>query len=157
MAAPPSAGLDQVIVRKGGLRIFVKVLHIGVRRCAVEVEVILLDILTVIAFAVGQPEQAFLEDRVLAVPQGQREAEPLLIIGNAGQTILHPTIGTRARLIVAEVIPGVAALAVVLAHSSPLSLAEVRSPFFPGNLLILCLLKSAVFCRHGEPSFGSKG
>jgi hypothetical protein len=47
-------------------------------RRAVEVEVVLLDVLAVIALAVGEAEQALLEDRILAVPQGQGEAEPLL-------------------------------------------------------------------------------
>ena len=102
-------------------------------RRAVEVEVVLLDVLAVVALAVGQPEQAFLEDRVLAVPQGQREAEPLLVVGDAGQAVFAPAIGARAGLVVGEVIPGVAALAVVLADGPPLALAQVGSPLLPGN------------------------
>jgi hypothetical protein len=39
-----------------------------VGRCVIEVKVVLLDILAVIAFAVGEAEQAFLQDRVAAVP-----------------------------------------------------------------------------------------
>ena len=103
------------------------------RRRAVEVEVVLLHVLAVIALAVGQAEQALLEDRVLAVPEREREAEPLLVVGDAGQAVLAPVIGARARLVVAEVIPGVAVFAVVLAHGAPLPLAEVGPPFLPGD------------------------
>ena len=46
-------------------------------RCAVEVEVVLLNILAVIAFTVGQAEQTLLQDRVLAIPKRQRKTELL--------------------------------------------------------------------------------
>ena len=82
-------------------------------RRAVEVEVVLLDVLAVIALAVGQAEEAFLEDRIFAVPQGQGEAEPLLVVGDAGQAVLAPAVGGGG-LVVAEVVPGVATFAVVL-------------------------------------------
>ena len=104
-------------------------------RRAVEVEVVLLDVLAVVALAVGQAEEPLLEDRVLAVPQGQGEAEPLLVVGDAGDAVLAPAIGARAGLVVGEVVPGVAVLAVVLAHGAPLALAEVRPPLLPGSLL----------------------
>ena len=54
----------QLPIRKRALRIFVKILHVGVRRRAVQVEVIFLHILAVIAFVAGQAEEAFLEDRI---------------------------------------------------------------------------------------------
>jgi len=44
-----------------------------VRRRAVEVEVVLLDVLAVVALVAGDAEQALLEDGVAAVPEGQRE------------------------------------------------------------------------------------
>ena len=67
----PAVRLHQVGVGKGRLRVLVEVLHVRVGRRAVEVEVVLLHILAVVALAVGQPEEPLLEDRVLAVPQGQ--------------------------------------------------------------------------------------
>jgi hypothetical protein len=94
----------------------------------VEVEVVLLDVFAVVALAVCQPEQAFLEDRVLAVPQSQGEAESLLVIGNAGQAVLAPTVSARAGLVVAEVIPGIAAFAIVFADRPPIA---VRSGTVP--------------------------
>ena len=154
--AAAAAGLDKVGIRERRLRILVEVLHVRMGRRAVEVEVVLLDVLAVIALAVGQAEQALLQDRVLAVPEGQREAEPLLVVGDAGQPVFAPAIGARAGLIVGEVIPGVAALAVVLAHRSPLSLAQVRPPFFPGNLLFPSLVESDLFRGHNAPMIGSK-
>ena len=59
----------------GRLRVLVEVLHVRVRRRAVEVEVVLLDVLAVIPLAVGQAEQPLLEDRILPVPQRQGEAQ----------------------------------------------------------------------------------
>jgi len=88
--APAAARLHEVGVRVGRLRILVEVLHVRMGRRAVEVEVVFLNVLAVIALAVGQAEQALLEDRVLAVPEGQREAEPLLVVGNPRQTVFTP-------------------------------------------------------------------
>ena len=153
VAAAAAAGLDEVGVGEGRLRILVEVLHVRMGRRAVEVEVVFLDILAVIALAVGQAEQAFLEDRVLAVPQGEREAEPLLVVGDAGQAVLAPAIGAGAGLVVAEVVPGVAAFAVVLADGSPLAFAEVRPPFLPGGFLGTRFVESNLFCGHESPCF----
>src|SRR5262249_37642731 len=117
----------------------------------------LLDVLAVIAFAVGQPEQAFLQDGVLAVPEGQREAEPLLVVGNAGQAVFAPAIGAGARLVVAEIIPGVAVLAVVFADRAPLAFAEVWAPLLPGGLLVVGFFQTFVFGDHRKlPRRGSE-
>ena len=76
----PPVGLDQVPVGKLALRVLVEVLHVGVRRRAVEVEVVLLHILAMIALVVREPEQALLQDRVALVPQRQRKTKPLLVV-----------------------------------------------------------------------------
>ena len=65
-----------------------------IRASGVEVEVVLLDVLAVVAFTVGQAKQPFLEDRVLAIPQGNGEALALLVIAETGNTIFTPVIGT---------------------------------------------------------------
>ena len=57
VAAAAAAGLHQVGIRESRLRILVEVLHVRVRRRRVEVEVVLLDVLAVIALAVGQPNR----------------------------------------------------------------------------------------------------
>ena len=105
---PPPVGLHQVLVRERCLRVLVEVAHVRVRGRRVEVEVVLLDVLAVVALAVGEPEQALLEDRVATVPEGEREAQPLPVVGDARDAVLAPAVGARAGLIVAEVVPGVA-------------------------------------------------
>src|SRR3954464_12771123 len=101
------------------------------RRRAVEVEVILLHVLAMIALAVGEAEQALLQDGVRSVPQRQREAQRLAVVGDPREAVLAPSIRARTRLVVREVTPRVPAAAVVLAHRPPLALAEIRPPLLP--------------------------
>ena len=105
LPAAGTAGIDKVGVGKRRLRILVQIFHVRMGRRAVEVEVILLDVFAVVAFAVRQTEQAFFENWIFAVPEGQREAEPLLVVGDAGQAVFAPAIGARAGLIVARSSP----------------------------------------------------
>ncbi len=124
-------GFHQVDVRVGALRVLVQVLHVGVGGGVVEVKIILLDVLAMVALAVREAEQPLLQDGVGPVPQRQGKAQLLLVVRNAGQPILTPAIGPRARLVMREIIPRAARLAVVLADGSPLSFAQVRPPFPP--------------------------
>ena len=130
---PPPVRFHQVPVRELPLRILVEVLHVRVRGRRVEVEVVLLDVLAVVPLAVGEPEEALLEDGVALVPEGEGKAEALLVVGDPAEAILAPAIGARAGLVVAEVVPRVAVLAVVLAHRAPLPLAQVGPPLLPGD------------------------
>src|SRR5688572_30209892 len=45
----------------------------------------------------------------------------------------------------AEVVPGVAVFAVILAHRAPLTLAQIGSPSLPRRLPVPCFLEPAVF------------
>jgi uncharacterized membrane protein len=92
-AGPTSVGVYQIEVGICILRILVKILHVRVRRSVVQVIIILLDVLSVIALAIGQPERPLLEYRVLAVPQRQRKTQPLAIITETCEAILAPMIG----------------------------------------------------------------
>ncbi len=56
------------------------------------IEVVFLHILAVVAFAVGQAKQALLQNRVAAVPQSERKAEPLLVVRDPGDAIFAPAI-----------------------------------------------------------------
>src|SRR5258708_2622137 len=67
--------VQELVVGKRGLRVLVEHLRVRVRGRAVEVEVVLLDVLAVIALAVGEAEQALFEDGIAPVPQRDREAE----------------------------------------------------------------------------------
>ena len=116
-------------------------------RRAVEIEVIFLYVLAVIALAVGQAEQPLLEDRVLAVPQGERKAQPLLVVAETGEAILAPVIGARPCLIVGEVVPGVAVLAVVLADRAPLTFTEIWPPLPP---TLRCFGQTQFLCGPGK-------
>src|SRR5678815_61042 len=92
------------------------------------VEVVLLDVLAVVSLRVRQAEHTLFQDRVLSIPERQREADPHLVVADAEDPVLSPAIGPRACLIVGEVVPGVAIRTIVLSNSAPLPLAEVRAP-----------------------------
>src|SRR5689334_14136155 len=77
--------LNEVRIWIGRLWVLIKVLHVGVCRRAVQIEVVFLNVFAVIAFAVCQTKEPLLKDRVLAVPERQRETENLVIVGNARQ------------------------------------------------------------------------
>ena len=123
----------QLVVGKFCLRVFVQPALVAVGREVVEVEVIFLDILAVISLGIRQPEQALFQDRVPLVPQRQRQAQPLLIVADPGEAVLTPPVGAGPGLIVAEIRPGVAVVAVILPDRAPLPLAQVRSPAAPGD------------------------
>src|SRR5262249_57267236 len=86
------------------------------------------------------------EDRVLAIPQRERQAQALFRVADTGESVLTPAIRAAARVIVREIIPGVSSRRVVLAHGSPLPLAEIRAPESPGRLALL--LQPAIFGGH---------
>ncbi len=144
--AAAAIGLHQVVVGVGRLRVLVQVLHVRVRGRAVEVEVVLLDVFAVVALAVGQAEGTLLQDRVAAVPQRQREAQHLVVVADAGQAVLAPAVGARARLVVAEIVPRVAVVAVVLAHRAPLALAQIRAPLLPVRTPLACGVEPGLLC-----------
>ena len=126
---------DEIVVGKGTLRILVERPHVGVGRRAVEVVPEFLHVLAVVALGVGEPEHPLLQDRVAAVPHGERKAPALVVVAEPGDAVLAPAIGARAGLVMGEVVPGIAAVAVVLAHRPPLPFAEVWPPPPPPPLV----------------------
>ena len=148
VAAAPPVRLHQVRVGIGRLRVLVEELHVRVGRRAVEVEVVLLDVLAVVAFAVREPEEPLLQDGVLAVPQGEGEAEVLLVVGDPAQAVLAPAIGPGTGVVMGKEVPGIAVLAVVLPHGPPLPVREIGSPFPPGNLLGTRFLQTTLLDVH---------
>ena len=83
IAIAPAILGDQVRIREGALGILIQGFHVRVARSVVEKIIILLDILAMVALRVRQAEEALLQDRVVAVPQGQGEAELLLLVTDA--------------------------------------------------------------------------
>ena len=141
----PRVLLHQQVVGKRRLRIFVEHAGVAVGRHRVEIVVELLDVLAVIALAVAQPEHALLQDRVLAVPQRDGQAQLLLGVAKPADPVLAPAIGAAARVIMGEVVPGVALGAVVFAHRAPLALAHIGAPFAPGVPALVRLGKALLF------------
>src|SRR3954471_16414272 len=90
IAAPATAGFYENLGRKSCLGIFVEILHVGVGGSAVQVEIVLLHVLTVVSLAVGHAEETFFQDRIFAVPKRERKAEPLFVVRNAAQTVFAP-------------------------------------------------------------------
>ena len=146
--------LDEVPVGELALGVLVEVLHVRVGRRRVDVEVVLLDVLAVVPLAVGEAERALLEDRIPPVPEGEGEAEALLVVGEAAEAVLAPPVGPGAGLVVGEVVPGVAVLAVVLADRPPLPLAEVGAPLLPGNARLPGLVQPLLLGGVHDPRVG---
>src|SRR5262245_5434488 len=156
MTAASAVGFDEVSVRVGRLGIFVEILHVRVGRRRVEVEVVFLHILAVVRLAIVEAEKSLFEDGILAVPQGQREAENLLVVRDAGQSIFSPAVGPRTRLVMAEIVPGIAIVTVILAYRTPLPLTQVGSPLLPWSLPVSSLFEPVLFSIHKVTSVSIK-
>src|SRR5262249_40288213 len=94
-------------------------------------EIILLDVLSVVALLICQAEHPLLEDGVLFIPERDGQANVLPVVTEAAQTVLVPAVGAAAGVVVGEVVPGVPVGAVVLAHGPPRALAQVGAPALP--------------------------
>ena len=103
--SPSSVLFHQPGVREFLLWIPVEILHVGMRRRGIEVGVIFLHVLAVISLFSGEPEKAFFQDGVAAVPQRQRKAKVLMAVADAGDAVFAPAVGARAGLVVREVVP----------------------------------------------------
>ncbi len=153
---PSEAGVfgQQLRVRKGPLRILVDKVQPAMAWCRIAIEIRLLHVLAAIALAAGQAEGALLQKRVAAVPQRQRETQVLAFVADAAQPILVPTIGPRARLLVAESVPRLAIGAVVLAYRAPGALCQIRPPHTPVRLTLTLLFQTLAFrVRLGDLSW----
>ena len=131
VAAAAAVLVPEPLVRELGLRVAVEQPQVRVGRRGVEVEVLLLHVLAVVPLLVGQAEQSFLEHRVLAVPQGERQARALVAVGKPGQAVLAPAVGAAVGVVEREVGPGVAVGRVVLADGPPGPVGQVRAPAGP--------------------------
>src|SRR5262249_1298870 len=129
--------LDELSVRIAALRILVRPSQIARRRGRVLVVVDLLYVFAVVALGTAHAEKTFFEDGVLLVPERERQAERLVLVADASQTIFAPTVRAAARMIVREVVPSVAVRAVILADRSPRALSEIRPPGAPAHDALL--------------------
>jgi hypothetical protein len=161
LGIPPAAALvllNEPRVGKRRLRVLVEGLHVRVGRRRVEVEVVVLDVLAVVALRASEAEEPLLQDRVLLVPEGQREAEALMVVRDPKEPVLAPAVRAGAGVVVREGIPGGPARRVVLADRAPLPLREVGPPPPPVGLPGLCLREPSLFRRHGPvPPCATRG
>ena len=127
----PLVFLQKLLVGKGSLWILVEHPRVGARRSRIKVVVKFLDVLAMVAFSVGQPEKALLEDRVLPIPQRDAEAESFFFVAEAGKAILAPTISAAAGVLVGKIFPSRTVGTIVLANRTPLALAKVSAPTTP--------------------------
>src|SRR6266567_9060690 len=116
-------------------------------RGVVEKEVVFLHVFPVVALRVRQTEEAFLQDGVGLVPQGQGETELLPVVADAQQAILAPAVSVRTGLIMWQEVPGRPAGRIILAHGAPLPFAEVGSPAVPRLPVLVRVLQPMLFCR----------
>jgi hypothetical protein len=98
-----------------------------------------------ITFMGSESEHAFFENRVVSIPESESKAEILVAIANTGNAIFIPTVGTRAGMIVREIAPGVAILAVILADGAPGALRQERAPTIPVALALLTHVQANTF------------
>ena len=84
-----------------------------------------------VAFTVGQTEEALLENGILAVPEGKRKAQSLFFVGQTGNAVFAPAIGSRSGMVVSKIVPGIAAFAVIFPDGTPLSFTQIWSPSLP--------------------------
>jgi hypothetical protein len=117
------------------------------RGCGIEIEITFLHVLAVIAFVAGETKEPFLQNRIAAVPQGQREAHHLVPVADSGDSVFSPAVGTRTRMIVGQKFPGSAAGAVVFADGSPLTLGKIRAPPFPVLFSSAIVFQADIFGR----------
>src|SRR6185437_7763734 len=154
MFAPPAVLCPEVVIRKRQLRVMVTPAIPGMAGHGVEVPPVFLDVLPVVALRAGQPERALLQDGVAPVPQCQPQAQKLVDVGEPGQAVLAPPVGTGTCVVMRQVAPGLTIGAVVLAHRTPLALAHVGPPQVPVAGLAQPVLEppepghSFTFCTH---------
>src|SRR5262249_5402451 len=131
VASPPGVLREKAVVRELVLRVLVEPLHVGVRRRRVEVEVTLLDVLAVVSLGPREAKEPLLQHAIAPIPEREREAESLVVVGDSEEAVLAPAIRAGPRVLVGEVVPRHAVGRVVLPHRAPLALGEIRAPAFP--------------------------
>jgi len=70
----------------------------------------------VISLVAGQPEQPLFENRIAAVPERQRETQPLVVVGDSRDSILAPAICPQVRLLERKEFPRGSVFAIILAN-----------------------------------------
>lgn len=88
------------------------------RRRRVQIVIQLLHVLAVVPLRAADAKVPLFEHPVFAVPEGEAEAETLVVVGDAGDSVFAPAVGAGAGLFVREGFPDVAIGGVVFANGS---------------------------------------
>src|SRR5262249_32934455 len=105
--------------------------HVRVGGRGIQIEIVFLNVLSVVALIPGEAEEPLFENRIASVPERDGEADVLVAVADSGDAVLTPAVGSRAGVIVRKMLPGGSAGTIVLADCSPLAFADVGSPFLP--------------------------
>src|SRR5258708_14335678 len=129
--AAAAVRFQQASIRILRLRILVQILHVGVRRGGIKIEVILFYIFAVISFMARKTKETLFQDRIAAIPERKCEAKTLMTVADTGNAILIPAIGAGASLVGRKIIPRLAVGAVILTYRTPGKFTHVTAPAFP--------------------------
>ena len=72
-----------------------------------------------VAFRACEAEEAILQDGIFFVPEGEAEAEALVVVAEPEQSVFGPAVGAVSGLIEWEIIPGGSVGGIVFADGSP--------------------------------------
>src|SRR6516164_4554150 len=76
-----------------------------------------------------------------------------MVVADPGKAVLAPVISARASLVVGEIVPRIAVVAVILADRAPLALAEVWPPLLPRHPLLPILVETHFFYCFAPAGF----
>ncbi|HRO69482.1 MAG TPA: hypothetical protein PK951_03850 [Chitinophagaceae bacterium] len=74
-----------------------------------------------IALWIAKAKQAFFQNRVFPIPQGDAETQVPKVIGNTGQAIFTPEISPAMGVIKWKIMPGIPVDAIVLTGMAPIA------------------------------------
>jgi hypothetical protein len=113
---------NEISIRKLSLRILVETLAVGVGRRGIEIVVEFLDVLSMVPLRAGETKEAFLEDRILSIPESEAKTESSESITQPQKPILSPAVDTTAGLVKGEGVPDIAVCGVIFPYCPPLAL-----------------------------------
>src|SRR4051812_39700996 len=112
-------------------------------RRGVDVKIKFFHVLSMIAFAIGQPVEPFLEYWIFSIPESRGEAKDLVAVAKTGNGFFSPSIRIASCHVMVYKIPGFAIGAIIFSHRTPLPVRNIRTPLFP----------TFIIRRVGQPFF----
>lgn len=141
---------DELVVGESGLRVAVAGAGVGMGGGAIFVVVAFFDVFAVVALGTGEAKEAFFEDGVVGVPEGERKAQAASAVAPPLEAVLAPSVGAAAGFVVGEIIPAASVFGLIFADRSPLAFGEEGAPTSPVGGAILVFLEADFFGGHGR-------